>query len=184
MTTKTKFNTTNNDAGQLASIEGHAVPSSFPSSPRGPLSFTKESAMKARKYYSLIAIFDTKWEILFGDYDREVVEQEKEDNENLDSDFGAKKLKIITTGDAQDDIDVRVRNENIKLSEKKEDRTDIILKHEHDHEVTDGHPHSFCKPSDRTFPRHSVCKAHHRDNEEKTYRFENRKNPLTSTTER
>jgi len=47
MTTKTKFNTTNNDAGQLASIEGHAVPSSFPSSPRGPLSFNKEIPMEA-----------------------------------------------------------------------------------------------------------------------------------------
>jgi hypothetical protein len=47
MKTKTKF-TTNNDAGQLASIEGHAVPSSFPSSPRGPLPFTKEIIMEAQ----------------------------------------------------------------------------------------------------------------------------------------
>jgi len=42
MTTKTKFNTTNNDAGQLASIEGHKVLTSFPSYPCGPLSFFEQ----------------------------------------------------------------------------------------------------------------------------------------------
>ena len=41
MKAHTKFKTTNG-AGQLASIEGHTVPASFPSLPCGPLSFFKE----------------------------------------------------------------------------------------------------------------------------------------------
>ena len=47
---KTNLNfTTNNDAAQVASTGGHAVPSSFPSSPRGPLSFSKGEIMYGKK---------------------------------------------------------------------------------------------------------------------------------------
>jgi len=85
--------------------------------------------MKARKYYTLLGQFDaaSPFEIIFGDYDREVVEQEKEDNENLDSDFGPKKLTIVTTGDKQEDIEDRVTALNNGWSEvnrKRAERTE------------------------------------------------------------
>lgn len=67
--------------------------------------------MKAQKYYTLVGIYkseDCKYEIIFGDYDREVVEFEKDcphDNYRC--------LKIITTSDKQEDIQARVDQENI-----------------------------------------------------------------------
>jgi len=89
--------------------------------------------MKARKYYTLLGQFDaaSPFEIIFGDYDREVVEQEKEDNENLDSDFGPKKLTIVTTGDKQEDIEDRVTALNNGWSEvnrKRAERTQKVQK--------------------------------------------------------
>ena len=78
--------------------------------------------MKTQKYYTLVGQYDdnldepSHWGIIFGDYDREVVEQEKEDNKNLNSDFGAKKFKIITTSDKQADIDLAVKRLNEKNS--------------------------------------------------------------------
>jgi hypothetical protein len=74
--------------------------------------------MKTQKYYTLVGQYDdnldepSQWGIIFGDYDREVVEQEKEDNKNLNSDFGAKKFKIITTSDKQADIEFAVKRLN------------------------------------------------------------------------
>ena len=100
---QTKFTTTNG-AGRLASIEGHTVPASFPSYPCGPLSFSKGEIMKT--YYTLIGIYkseDCKYEIIFGDYDREVVEDEKDCSHD-----NYRCLKIITTSDAQADIEAKV----------------------------------------------------------------------------
>jgi hypothetical protein len=78
--------------------------------------------MKARKYYTLAGIFqDNQYEILFGDYDLEVVKQEKIDNRDLVSDFSAKKLTIITTSDGQGEIDWAISVLNAKQSLKDTD---------------------------------------------------------------
>ena len=114
MKAQTKFTTTNG-AGRLASIEGHTVPASFPSYPCGPLSFSKGEIMKT--YYTLIGIYkseDCKYEIIFGDYDREVVEDEKDCSHD-----NYRCLKIITTSDAQADIQARVDQENINSGHTK-----------------------------------------------------------------
>ena len=55
-------------------------------------------------YYTLLIKYENKWFIEFGDYDRQVVEEEAEEfNHRL-------KQKIITTSDSQPEID-RVVNE-------------------------------------------------------------------------
>ena len=113
MKAQTKFTTTNG-AGRLASIEGHTVPASFPSYPCGPLSFAKGEVMKT--YYTLLK-FDrhiAKWIIVFGDYDRETVEEELEDykadyGSSVEAEFYSRPIyKIITTSDAQTDIEAKV----------------------------------------------------------------------------
>lgn len=72
--------------------------------------------MKTQKYYTLLQ-FDrhiTKWVIVFGDYDRETVEDERDDCEaNYDSSVAAEFystpiFKIITTSDKQADIEAKV----------------------------------------------------------------------------
>ena len=113
MKTSITFNTTTNGA-TTASIEGHADLASFPElPPRGPLSFTKESAMKAQKYYTLLGLnTDHVWEIIFGDYDREVVENEKSDQEDADCSDDYLSFKIIKTNEAQADIYAEVAGLN------------------------------------------------------------------------
>jgi hypothetical protein len=67
--------------------------------------------MKNKTYYSLL-IKDKKtdpWSIHFGDYDRETVDQEKED---VSEDYA--KTRIITTGDSQADIYNAVNELNAK----------------------------------------------------------------------
>ena len=80
--------------------------------------------MKTQKYYTLLQ-FDrhiTKWVIVFGDYDRETVEDERDDCEaNYDSSVAAEFyftpiFKIITTSDKQADIDLAVKRLNEKNS--------------------------------------------------------------------
>lgn len=55
-----------------------------------------------KKYYTLAIKVDGIWEAEFGDYDREVVKIELEDH--FDHGVLKKNMKIITTGDKQDDI--------------------------------------------------------------------------------
>lgn len=50
------------------------------------------------------------WAIAFGDYDHDVVKDERADY--LDHDYKARDLKIITTGDQQADIEAAVRELN------------------------------------------------------------------------
>tara|TARA_R110002020_G_scaffold288522_1_gene503951 strand:+ start:240 stop:746 length:507 start_codon:yes stop_codon:yes gene_type:complete len=72
-----------------------------------------------KTYYTLIGVSttnprrheDCEYEIIFGDYDREVVEDEKDDSHDY------RRLKIITTGDGQADIWKRVYQENAKLTD-------------------------------------------------------------------
>ena len=107
--------TPTNNAGRLAFSEGHSAPASSQSLPSGPLSFSGRDEMKT--YYTLIGIYkfeDCKYEIIFGDYDREVVEDEKDCSHD-----SYRCLKIITTSDAQADIQVRVDQENINSGHTK-----------------------------------------------------------------
>lgn len=70
-----------------------------------------------QKYYSLLVREDGFWSIQFGDYDRAVVEQEREDT-YLRQDSGdteryrAKDIKIIATGASQAHINAEVNRLN------------------------------------------------------------------------
>lgn len=71
----------------------------------------------ARKYHTLLICYPHEnipgagnWQIHFGDYDKEVVKQELEDEH--DSGTFKKNLKIITTGPKQADIDAAVAELN------------------------------------------------------------------------
>ena len=73
--------------------------------------------MKTQKYYTLVGLGDSStvsqlpvWEILFGDYDRDVVVDECDDC------YDTIKTKIITTSDKQADIDLAVKRLNEKNS--------------------------------------------------------------------
>ncbi|MCP1937405.1 hypothetical protein J2R95_003200 [Bradyrhizobium japonicum] len=74
----------------------------------------------ARTYYTLLEKHhdDTAWSIAFGDYDREVVAQERDDIRDGHG-FEGQRLKIIATNDAQADIDAKVAEINAKLAARK-----------------------------------------------------------------
>jgi hypothetical protein len=61
----------------------------------------------ARKYYTLCIRFDGKWSPEFGDYSREVVQEEMETESYL-----RKNMRIITTGARQSDITTAVASLN------------------------------------------------------------------------
>lgn len=61
------------------------------------------------KYHTLLTMENGRWYIQFGDYDKDVVKQEKED------DYSGFKTKIITTGDSQEAIDKKVAELNAAL---------------------------------------------------------------------
>lgn len=63
----------------------------------------------SKAYYTLLVQYEKgdQWSAAFGDYDRDVVEQEKED------DYGdAHKARIVRTGDTQAAIDTEVTRMN------------------------------------------------------------------------
>lgn len=66
---------------------------------------TSDPAMKAKSYYSLLIKDSGKWMIHFGDYDREVVEDEQADVKGSEP---KAKTKIIRTGGTQAEIDAAV----------------------------------------------------------------------------
>ena len=127
MKTSFKFNQVINDAGQLAPTEGHTDQSSSPRvSSCGLLSFSKGDIVKTQKYYTLLQ-FDrhiTKWVIVFGDYDRETVEDERDDCEasygsSVEAEFYSTPIyKIISSSDAQADIEAKVAGLKKPLNEK------------------------------------------------------------------
>ena len=74
----------------------------------------------ARKYFTLLEKnYDGAFTIQFGDYDREVVEQERNDiwDSMIERFWGskAKTFKIIQTGPGQKEIDEAVRKLNEKI---------------------------------------------------------------------
>lgn len=68
--------------------------------------------MSNRKYYTLVAFdkLNQKWFIEFGDYDKTVVIFELEDYK--DRGYRAKDLKIITSGETQEEINLAVNELN------------------------------------------------------------------------
>lgn len=62
----------------------------------------------ATKYHTLLTLENGLWCIQFGDYDKEVVKQEKEDS------YSDYKCKIITTLDDQASVDAKVKELNSK----------------------------------------------------------------------
>jgi hypothetical protein len=75
-------------------------------------------AASSRKYYTLLTREDgSMWTIHFGDYDREVVEQERQDM--LEGYHSPKTLRIITTGHLQRDINAAVDRLNAGLKGSK-----------------------------------------------------------------
>tara|TARA_R100000458_G_C8203095_1_gene193014 strand:+ start:281 stop:547 length:267 start_codon:yes stop_codon:yes gene_type:complete len=60
------------------------------------------------KYHVLLIEYNGRWYIEFGDYDRDVVLEEKSDS------YADEKTKIITTTDVQKDIDSAVAKLNSK----------------------------------------------------------------------
>ena len=69
----------------------------------------------ARKYYTLCTREDGVWAPQFGDYSREVVEQERDDyRDSSHQTYKARDLRIITSGDKQADINAAVAKLNAK----------------------------------------------------------------------
>ena len=70
-----------------------------------------------RIYYTLIVkcTMTNKWCIHFGDYERQTVEQEREDLLDSEDNLKRRNTKIITTSDEQADINEYVRAYNIKF---------------------------------------------------------------------
>lgn len=67
--------------------------------------------MSNKSYYTLLMFVDGKWFIHFGDYEKEVVEDELADFKDS---APKAKLKIIRTGDSQAAIDAKVAELNSK----------------------------------------------------------------------
>ncbi len=68
----------------------------------------------SKSYYTLVACFDenpSEWSIEFGSYDREEVEVEMDAYDSYGEGF----YQIITTGDAQADVEAKVNELNEKL---------------------------------------------------------------------
>lgn len=62
--------------------------------------------MATKKYYTLLSLVEGKWFIQFGDYSKDVVNEEKEDS------YPNCKCKIITTSDSQEAIQAKVNELN------------------------------------------------------------------------
>ena len=60
------------------------------------------------KYHTLLINEGNRWEIAFGDYDKDTVLDEKDEYWHLP----ARQLKVITTGDTQGDIAAKVKQLN------------------------------------------------------------------------
>lgn len=89
--------------------------------------------MKNKTYYTIIGYVkaDLVWDIVFGDFDREVVDQELDDlNYNRDFDPNSySKHRIISTGSSQKEIESKVKELNEKEATKGEkDRLKKLIK--------------------------------------------------------
>lgn len=63
----------------------------------------------ARRYHTLLLATDGVWGVEFGDYSKRCVEDERAEYRR---DYPANRLRIVTTGDSQADIDAEVARLN------------------------------------------------------------------------
>lgn len=71
----------------------------------------------SRNYYTLVVREDDQWNVQFGDFDKEVV------NDEMDASYGEykkKDLRVICTAESQEQIDTEVRNLNLEIESKKD----------------------------------------------------------------
>lgn len=66
----------------------------------------------SRKYFSLLQRIDDQWTIQFGDYDRSIVEAERDDYRHGSQSIKARDLKIISSGGTQAAINAAVAKLN------------------------------------------------------------------------
>ena len=71
----------------------------------------------SRNYYTLVVREDDQWLVQFGDFNKEVVNDEMDDSYG---DYKKKDLKIICTAESQEQIDTEVRNLNLAIESDKE----------------------------------------------------------------
>lgn len=105
---------------------------------------------KTKKYYSLLTLVDDNWCIQFGDYDREVVEDERDEyKENGET------TKIIVTNDDQASINEKVVQLNQIIFAQKQEEKIIdsliteLLSHNVQISVFDGEEYPIMKSTNK-----------------------------------
>jgi hypothetical protein len=71
----------------------------------------------SKNYYTLVVRENDQWNVQFGDFNKEVV------NDEMDATYGEykkKDLKVICTAESQEQIDTEVRNLNLAIENDKE----------------------------------------------------------------
>ena len=71
----------------------------------------------SKNYYTLVVRENDQWNVQFGDFNKEVV------NDEMDATYGEykkKDLKVICTAESQEQIDTEVRNLNLAIESDKE----------------------------------------------------------------
>jgi hypothetical protein len=71
----------------------------------------------SRNYYTLVVRENDQWLVQFGDFNKEVVNDEMDDSYG---DYKKKDLKVICTAESQEQIDTEVRNLNLAIESDKE----------------------------------------------------------------
>ena len=71
----------------------------------------------SRNYYTLVVRENDQWNVQFGDFNKEVVNDEMDDSYG---DYKKKDLKVICTAESQEQINTEVRNLNLAIESDKE----------------------------------------------------------------
>ena len=71
----------------------------------------------SKNYYTLVVRENDQWNVQFGDFNKEVVNDEMDDSYG---EYKKKDLKVICTAESQEQIDTEVRNLNLAIENDKE----------------------------------------------------------------